>query len=168
MNTQPSDAGVYTLKLQNDAGEAVCTTSLKIPGYEPKPKPQQQREATKVQQIVQETQMTTIPQQRVSVTSIAKKEKPKIIQGLKPQTQAVLNEVATLGVKVASEVRTVIHWYVNNVEIRPSNKYVVRSQDEYAFLDIKNVQYSDSGTYKMKAVSELGETVESTTLIVKG
>ena len=57
-------------------------------------------------------------------------------------------------------------WHVNGIEIKPSPKHTINLEGEKSVLLIKNAQPQDSGVYRCRAVSELGEAVCSTTLYI--
>lgn len=61
-----------------------------------------------------------------------------------------------------------ITWHVNGIEIVPSSKYIQTFVGEKSILEIRDVTQRDSGVYTVKASSNLGEAISSTTLHVFG
>ena len=59
-------------------------------------------------------------------------------------------------------------WYINGIEIHPSERTRVVQEGRTVVLIIINVGVQDSGEYMLKVQNELGEVTCKTTLIIKG
>jgi hypothetical protein len=59
-------------------------------------------------------------------------------------------------------------WYINGIEIRPSDRMRVVQEGRTIVLIIINVGVMDSGEYMLRVVNDLGEVTCRTTLVVEG
>lgn len=59
-------------------------------------------------------------------------------------------------------------WYINGIELQPTDRTRVVQEGKTIVLIIINVGVQDSGEYTLKVQNELGEVTCKTTLIIKG
>lgn len=59
-------------------------------------------------------------------------------------------------------------WYINGIEIQPSERTHVVQEGKTVVLIIINVGVQDSGEYMLRVQNELGEVTCKTTLTIKG
>lgn len=59
-------------------------------------------------------------------------------------------------------------WYVNGIEIHPTERTKIVKEGKTLVLIIISVKPEDAGEYTLKVENELGETTCKTTLVMKG
>lgn len=61
-----------------------------------------------------------------------------------------------------------VTWYVNGIELRPTERTRIVKEGRTIVLIIINVAPQDSGEYTLKLENERGEVTCKTTLVIKG
>ena len=92
---------------------------------------------------------------------------PRITKDLAAALDAVEGSVMLLAVEFASQPACEIMWYKNGFHIQSSEDFHIESTLTGTSLRIRETFKSDSGTYLVKLVNEMGQTQASTQLTVK-
>ncbi|XP_022255917.1 muscle M-line assembly protein unc-89-like, partial [Limulus polyphemus] len=135
-----ADKGNYKLMAKNEKGE-VTSQPIQVDLEEP-------------------------PEEKKKDEKVPKGEKPKIVQGLKPQTVEAGNP-AEFVCKVDSKQKITVSWYKNKRSIRESREYKISFDGSTAILTITSTTVEFSGTYSVEIVNEFGKEESSAELIVK-
>eukprot|EP00106_Octopus_bimaculoides_P016754 XP_014784196.1 PREDICTED: titin-like isoform X3 [Octopus bimaculoides] len=138
----PEDSGLITCRARNSAGVAECSAEF----------------------YVQEEQ--ELPEDKVSRAGM-KLVQPKIPvfkRSLSQTYKVKRGQIARLEAQVEAYPPPLVKWYVNGVEILPSDHYQMFQEGDTVVLIIIHVDEKDIGEYVLRVGNELGEITCRTTI----
>ncbi|MFH4979231.1 hypothetical protein AB6A40_005940, partial [Gnathostoma spinigerum] len=157
------DAGEYTIRVSNDAGEATSTTSLEVartPGLILEP--QNVEGAAAVKKM--EERMNVAP---VEVAAPEEgKTVPVFIEPLSAPITCVEGERAHFAARYEplNDPNLRIQWFLNGNPLKTGSRVKTINEFGYVVLEIAPTYPEDSGDYTCRAVNLVGEAVTSTQL----
>lgn len=158
----PQDAGEYTVKIINSAGEASSTTILEIASKESLIlQPQDEVKAKAIEQL--EYNLHLKPEQKAIEEQ---KTVPVFIEPLSaPITCEEGNRVHfTARYEPLNDNQLQIQWYLNGKPLKTGSRVKTISDFGFVILEISPSYPEDSGEYTCRAINKIGEAVTSTQL----
>ena len=150
----PEDSGMYKCVAINPAGEAISSAELYIEPTEP------------IEETVTVTQQQVVESEMVIEEPM---EPPKFIQPLQPQI-AKVSEDGVFSAIVVGEPVPEIKWYRDQVEMQPSEKFIMTYNPETgeSRLTITKVVKEDMAIFSCKAINPAGSATSTANLVVHG
>ncbi|CAG0890532.1 unnamed protein product [Cyprideis torosa] len=165
MTTYPEDNGTYMCKASNKAGEAVNTCTIQCKGMKSIYLDTQHPEGwSKIQEL------ENVPSRGPLEIQEQPLAPPKFTTPLQGKQTLEEGELAHFECRVepTHDPKLKIEVYRNEVQLPSGSRYRVTHDFGYVALDLIGVYPEDSGTYKMRAVNDLGEDTTEITMNVVG
>ncbi|XP_055338080.1 LOW QUALITY PROTEIN: titin-like [Paramacrobiotus metropolitanus] len=187
LTVYPEDAGVYTLRVANAAGEAFTSTTLHCipapqPYPQPRPAPQPQPQPPIQRHVSQQetrTQTTTNFDRQVSsskTASSAAQVQPTAPGQAPVFTQPLHNATAKQGAPIHLESRLIpvgdstltVLWYKDGQPLQAGARFKTTNDWGHVALDIIHSYPEDTGVYTCRAINAFGEAAVNCKISVAG
>lgn len=155
-----SDSGTYTCKVSNVAGSVECSANLFVKGVR-----------SSLDAFAQPRGPFCVSSflfQLFLNNSLSSTEPATFTEKLEPSQLLKKGDAAQLACKVTGTPPIKITWFVNDRELRESNKHKMSFVESTAVLRLTDVATEDSGEYMCEAQNEAGSDHCTSIVIVKG